>query len=405
MPSQFALGAVLGLLCFGSLTAQTYIVDVNVGPGHHFQQIRGALSQVPDGATLIVRAGDYAQFSITNRSINIFCEPGVKVAVPYPLGVPIRDVAAGQRVVIRGLQVLESHSVFDVQNCAGEVLLENIAHSPPSAGPGIGNQVALVYRSDQVVIRNCNFGGALSIVDSEAVVEGCVIRGSDARDHFGQLTPALPGIMSLNSTGYPGVLRVVDCDVRGGAALQHMPGSAPAPALSLSYGTGHLLGDTILTAGDPNGHAPAAAIGGLYGHANPSVLRMDPSVTLVTTASPAIHPAVQTTATPLLHVTSQSANLGGSITAEAHGPDGTLVILVVGLPGPPIAFPGIDGDFWLDPTISAWAALGTIQQGAPIPGSATIPNDPGFRGLIIGWQSLGTLNGFTTSNPSWALVY
>ncbi len=41
----------IGLLCAaGVLPAQTFVVDVNNGPGTHFTSVQAAITAVPDGA-------------------------------------------------------------------------------------------------------------------------------------------------------------------------------------------------------------------------------------------------------------------------------------------------------------------------------------------------------------------
>lgn len=51
---------LLAILASGNLSTQTFIVDASNGPGTNFTSISAAITAVPDGAVLDVRAGLYA---------------------------------------------------------------------------------------------------------------------------------------------------------------------------------------------------------------------------------------------------------------------------------------------------------------------------------------------------------
>ena len=57
--------------------AQTFVVDVANGPGTNFTSIATAISAVPDGATLLVRPGVYAEaIRIDGKGLKILGGPG-----------------------------------------------------------------------------------------------------------------------------------------------------------------------------------------------------------------------------------------------------------------------------------------------------------------------------------------
>ena len=53
------------------IAAQTYVVDVNNGPGTNFTTLQTAITTVPAGSTLLVRAGNYFEsLDIDGKSLS-----------------------------------------------------------------------------------------------------------------------------------------------------------------------------------------------------------------------------------------------------------------------------------------------------------------------------------------------
>ncbi|MCA8952337.1 MAG: hypothetical protein KDE27_22700 [Planctomycetes bacterium] len=399
--SKFPLAVPFALALALPGLAQTFVVDVNLGPGFDFQQIRGAIAQVPDGATLLVRSGTYAAFAIDGKGLTILAEPGATVTVTGAAGgiSSVRNTAASQRTVIRGLR-FDWQFTFD--NCAGPILVEDVTmvagqfHLDPATG------LLFAFGCDQLFARGVQNDATTSVFDSAAVFEDCALNGLDAHTDPGSQHAGAPSLYVSGAS-----VTLVDCALQGGAGLLLAPNQAlpPSPGITSSGGQLRLLGATVVAAGAPNGTATVPALGRKYAVAAPIPVALDPQVQLVTAHPSVADPEFQLAVRPLPHVTGQSAGTGATLTASAPGPIGQFVILVVGLPGAPITLPGIDNAFWLDPTVSAWAAVGVPQTGAPLLGSATIPNHPSFRGLMVGWQSLTQgPNGLEASNPAWTLV-
>ena len=64
--------------CLQAITAQTYVVDAAGGPGSHHVSIAAAIPAVPEGSTLLVRAGTYEPFS-SSKGLTILGEPGARI--------------------------------------------------------------------------------------------------------------------------------------------------------------------------------------------------------------------------------------------------------------------------------------------------------------------------------------
>lgn len=84
--------------------AQVFVVDAAGGIGAHFTDLRPAIASVPEGATLLVRAGTYTAFNIQRKALSIVGEGTVNLgrAGPNP-SISIGGNAASQPVVLRAL--------------------------------------------------------------------------------------------------------------------------------------------------------------------------------------------------------------------------------------------------------------------------------------------------------------
>ncbi|MCA8976080.1 MAG: hypothetical protein KDC98_15265 [Planctomycetes bacterium] len=114
--------SVLALLLPATLLAQTFVVDINNGPGTSFTTIDAAVAAVPGGSTLIVKAGNYPGFTIAQKSITVLAEARV-VASP---AISVTGLTAAQKVVlrypvpnapwVRGIAVCWQGAAFDAVN-------------------------------------------------------------------------------------------------------------------------------------------------------------------------------------------------------------------------------------------------------------------------------------------------
>jgi hypothetical protein len=109
---------------------------------------------------------------------------------------------------------------------------------------------------------------------------------------------------------------------------------------------------------------------------------------------------------PLPHLTTFGAPIGGTMQATVATQNGDLVILVIGLPGTPLAVAGFQDRFWLDPAAHVFHAIGVQQPTAPIAGSVAVPNSPGLRGLYLVWHAacFGPATGRQNTSPGISLI-
>jgi len=181
-------------------------------------------------------------------------------------------------------------------------------------------------------------------------------------------------------------------------------GNAPIPAVSglVLYGGEVQLAKAVVTPGSSLLPAILAQPGSGSNAPAPSVRVLEGTILGGAISAPAI---VRNSAS-MPTVTATSTQPGGSIMAEVRQPTGTLCILLVGLPGLPVKFPGIVDAFWLDPAEYEFAELGTPQPNMPLTHSIAVPNLAGLQSFLAGWQavSLDPVE-LQASNPSVSLIY
>lgn len=359
------------LIVTASTSAQTYVVDAS-GTGQ-FTSIAAAVAAVPDGSTLQVRAGYYVPFVVTGKSLKILCELGTLVFQQTGSWVGVSGLAAGQSVVIEGL-TLSAGWGFPRQvhcsSCAGTVLIDNIGADNANIGTITATDCAQVLvrgRSLAVNWRTC------TLTNSNVVLETV------------SLAPGLIGL-ALTMTG--GTLQAVGCAIQGGIPYSTSPGGAMALAQGASV---RLLAGTTLV-GFPTATSPA-----IYGD---GTVHHDPSIAL-----PAVPfgPTIVAVAEAMPALTSGYA--ASAATASLAGALGHFGVICVGLPGPVLTVPGIDGALWVHAASLFPVAFGPVDTGAPL--QAQLPWTPGpVPGVRALWQALtfaptGTLH---LSNPSLTLL-
>jgi len=354
------------LVLFAALPAQTFVVDAAGGPGSNFTDIGTAVGAVPDGSLLLVRAGQYASFAISAKSLTILGEPGVSM-LGLTSSVTISSLAVGQRVAIHQLSsALPSGGLTTVtcQSCAGEILLDRVRGGPFSELRLVAAQCA------QVVLTHCILGSnasAASLTASDVTLIDCRV----ASGHNSNPSATLllqPGLAQVG-----GRVQLTSCVVSATGLLA----AATPPAVSMQGGSLRCDGGTQLH-GDSG--FPA-----LFGRAIDGVgtVRLDPSVVLAG-AVPPIGPAIAATTVALPALSVTGGTIGGATNAAMTGASGQLGLLWIGLPGPAAALPG-SGD-----PLAVWngVVLAAGVFGPSLTASVNVPSLPGLVGQAFGWQGL-----------------
>lgn len=361
------VAAIFGLAV--AMPAQWFVVDANNWPGADFTSLVTALTTVPDGATLVVRSGDYtvpSTITVTGKGLTLVCEEGARVA-----NITFTGLAANQTLVIRGLQVgpWAANGTLALQSCSGRVLLEECTY------PFFGGSRLDIRDCAAVSVARCVFTAGARFESSNVVC-------TDTYMHSSAVNAA-----GLSITG--GDTQLVGCAVSGA------DGSAsvfPGPGIFISGATLRLLGSTTVDAGAPVGPFNNGITGS-------GVVRKAPTVALAGAAG--ISPGIVLSTVQEAATRSTGAALGGSFTATLAGPASLHGGLVFGTPRLPIVVAGIADELWLDPI----GYTGVQSLATPFSVALFVPNVAALLGVAFAWQgvTVGT-SGVVLSNPTWFCV-
>ncbi|MEO0653045.1 MAG: hypothetical protein AAFZ65_20385, partial [Planctomycetota bacterium] len=159
-----------------------FVLDAQGGVGSDFSDLASAVAGVPDGATLLVRPGDYGGLVVDGKSLNILAP---EAGVAFETAGAIRNLALGQRVVVRGVDFGLLGGTLLVADCDGSVWFEDVSLA----------FVSQVFLSGAdaftVVSSRFDFGGSISgavdpllAVDSSLALFDCVAEGSTGGVEF-----------------------------------------------------------------------------------------------------------------------------------------------------------------------------------------------------------------------------
>ncbi len=360
--------------------AQTYVVDAQGGPGSNFTDLPAAIAAVPDGAVLLVRAGNYSSFSIQQKGLTVLGDPGVTFGNVAAGSIEVRDLTAGQRVLLRGIDG-HGNSAFLCTDCAGPVVFDHVSDT-------LGGDVHMdVSNCAQLLLVGCSLLGnqgprALAITDSDVVVvDGALRSGQGSGFHD-------PTVWSQG-----GRLQVTNTSITGTTVSFGVGGDA----LHLIGGEARIDGASALVAGS----GPSPATRG-YAVSGTGTLRVDPGVTLSGKATP-IEATIASTTVDLPALHADGGQLGGAAQATLTGAGGQLGVVAIGLPTAPVALPpGVD-ELWLTSPIVA--QFGVLSS--PVAATLPIPALPNLRGTTLGWQgaALDGSGALTVSNPVWFAIH
>lgn len=170
---------VLALLAT-SATADVVIVD-SAGSGD-YTGIQLAIDNSADGDVILVKAGSYSGFQVTNRTLGILAfDSDARPVISDP--VSVLSVGAAQSVLLSGLEI-EAMSgtgrALFLGGCDGAVRVQDCLLN--GASPAIGTGAIRILNSHNVALAQCDVragigGYGLSIFGSEAASAQSVFAG------------------------------------------------------------------------------------------------------------------------------------------------------------------------------------------------------------------------------------
>ncbi len=401
------LALLAALLAGGSAAADVLVVAPAAGPGVDATTIQAAVDAAVDGDTILVRPGQYPEFVIDAKALVVVAD-GAPVmvgmgsyAVPYPLPVRVRNLAAGQAVVVRGLTTVAG---VTVTSCAGPVWFDRLVTVDPTqhyqcqgqqgAKPG-----ASVTSSLAVTFTRCTLqaesgwsqafspaigGIGLAAFGSGVQLYDCVLRGGVGASNVNLTgTSGGPGMLVSNGS----TLTVSACTIQGGAGglnfgpvctAAHYVGGAGV-LFTGSGGTLYSLESTAV-----GGRANLTTLcPGLYGPAGPAI---DGSGTIV----------------PLFgfarHLQSTSPVRGGeTLTFTLEGRPGEVPMLLVSGEHVPLPLTSYSGVLLTGLPLLETFALGAL----PASGTATLAFPVPNVGALVGAVTLYAQSLFVDAPGIW----
>lgn len=193
------------------LGAAVHVVASKAGPGVDFTNAQAAVDAAAPGDVLLFRQGSYAEVTIAGKGITLVADTGAFVHLGAPFSFSstmgplsfhnvVRDVPAGERVVLSGIWSLRGLEIVD---CDGAVWIEDcgVSGTAPALRASGSTRVDFVRSSvtgltgyvDAGAYYGVPTGDAAWIVGSHFSAFGASITGGDGKDFtFTQLGPSSP---------------------------------------------------------------------------------------------------------------------------------------------------------------------------------------------------------------------
>ncbi|MCU0866178.1 MAG: hypothetical protein MUC36_20530 [Planctomycetes bacterium] len=371
---QVVTSALLAGLVLANVSAQTFVVDINNGPGANYTSLATAAANAPDGAVLIVRAGSYPGMTISGKGLKVLADPGVIVfgTTPSAAGVAVAGVPTGKSVVIQGITVASGFPGWagrvSLFNCQGSVLLDRL---------GVSASVFGVLTAQQ-----CN---AVLVKDASSPTASLRTELTQSNVAFENSRISVSSGSALSVTG--GTVQLRDCNVLAGVFV------APANAIVMTGGEVRILGNTTLQAGITG--QPQTCIGGT------GTVRHEPSVTFTNGAPFGASIVASAEVMPRMRATFA----GGQVAAELHGTPGSIGVIALGLIGQPVPIPGIPDPLWIDSGSTFLLSFGVFAPGVPVTHNLPWVSGP-VPAVRAVWQgiALDANGGMQLSNPSLTIL-
>jgi hypothetical protein len=161
----------LSFVATGLASAQTtWVVDDDPGPGVDFTDLPPAVAAAGIWDTIVVRDGLYSS-TVVDRGVRIVGEGASASWILWDL--TVRDVPAGQLVVIAGLRISDD---LDVERCDGLVVLEDVR------ADDVDVDASFDVRMHRVTAWNPGLGDANRFVGSRVEAVDCLFQGHTGYD-------------------------------------------------------------------------------------------------------------------------------------------------------------------------------------------------------------------------------
>jgi hypothetical protein len=377
-----------------------WIIDAANGPGTDFTDLPPGVAAAADGDTLLVRAGNYTEFS-TSKGIAVLGVPGqtrIATTLLNP-GIDVFGLASGKTFRARGLVITGSLAQrISVQNSAGHVHFEEIDLASTGSGIAVLGVVGII-QCRLVTLVGCGRQSAsfmVSALASRVAIARCRLSGWSA---LGDPFPNTRSARAALSLGQGAIVDLADCSITGGAGAAMLPFTGQylpsAPAVLMADSTLRVRAGTARTLSAGVGASPTLPISAIMGTGTAQV---DSRITLNSYAgAPPIEASVQATIGLVPGLSITGGTLGANLTARHEGQASQLCILAAGLVGAVQSLPF--GDLVLD--VATMQVLPVVfADGAGIAiWTVPVPVNGSLVGATLTWQVGSVANGLMLSNP------
>ena len=135
-------GLASALILASTAAAQGSVIVVDDDGGFDFTVLQDAVDAAAGGDTILVKSGQYERLVIDGKALSVIAEADSKVSVTgTAIGaevVAVRNLQAGQQVLVRGLDVVLAapaiERAVDLTDNAGAVWIEDLAVVPTAGG-------------------------------------------------------------------------------------------------------------------------------------------------------------------------------------------------------------------------------------------------------------------------------
>lgn len=209
----------------GFATAGVLVVDDDGGPGVTHTQIAAAVAAAADGDFILVKAGTYASFTFSAKSLSIVADDGAVVTVQGYVGVS--GLASTQRAHLRGLRIAGPNGLQQPYN-------------PP---PELAGCLQLANNAGIVEAEDCTLTGSdACVLASNSTVNLVRVDATPIDAHFLGFGFAQAGV-GLDATGCS--LAIDRCTFRGGKGYNTNNGNGNGGAGAvIAQSTAYAVGST-----------------------------------------------------------------------------------------------------------------------------------------------------------------
>jgi hypothetical protein len=365
--------AILSLASIATTQGKTWIVDARGGTGV-FTDIQEAVdAAAASGDTILVRKGDYSGILIARKAITILADDGARVAKGVMQGLIVYSGVKGARTLIRGLRFAATvPAQITIVSSPGVVFLDGIVMS--------GSMKSCDFTGAGLVhIERCTMQGTVMFQgETTGVIVDSECRGvSGPSSTSGKQSPAILANLSTGGTLQISASTIVGADA---VSAKELPGAAIEAGRGVRITIRGSATDRIAAG---KGVLPRAAIIGAYGGGE---LALDPRVPVVGNGTAS---GVNWQGTVTSHkdatLTSSAGAIGSTLDLEVRAESGAIHLVLAGIPVLPVQVSPF-GDLGLAPFMVV-----TSGGGGTTRHRFRIPNDQKLRGVVVGWQVVGSL--------------